>query len=261
VKRLLDIVSIVLVVLAVAVGWKIVQVVRVEPPVFGDVPQLAALEPLPAAPQPETPRGAALDSIVEGNLFETERGANQPTDDATVDSDEPPLPPPTNVVLNGVFFQMGGRPMAIMTDTNSGNRQLTLQKGDNLGEYQVGDISRQRVVLLGRMGQEFSLELDVKKGGAAAAPGPAGRPVPGQPARPAQPARAAATPPARSPAAERVSQTAAQRAAEARRLQAARARQSASARRDQEQQEPQRPDATEARLEALRRLREAARTR
>jgi hypothetical protein len=272
VKRLLDIVSAVLVVLAVALGWRLVHVVQVEPPVFGDAPQTAKIEPLPPPPSSPTPRGAGMDAIVDGNLFETERGFREleaGEDDATV---EEPLPPPTNVVLNGVFFAMTGRPMAIMTDTNSGNRQLTLQKGDNLGDYQVGDITNQRVTLLGRGGQEFALELDIRKGGGgapASSRAPVGRgsaatarPPARPPARPAQPAvgdRATAT---RSPAAERVTQTAAQRAAEARRQQAARARQQAAAsnRRPQAQQE-QKPDPTEQRLEALRRLREAARAR
>lgn len=257
-KRLLEIVSAVLAVLIFALGWRVVQVVQVQPPVFGDAPQTAKMEPLPPPPSIPTPRGPGMGAIVGGNLFEVERGHREEAADGDVEIDEEPLPPPTNVVLNGVFFQMTGRPMAIMTDTSSGNRQLTLHKGDNLGEYQVGDISRQRVVLLGRGGQEFSLELDIKKGGGAT---PAGRASAASRARQAQPAaRAPARPtPARSPAAERVSRTAAERAEEARRQQAARARQAAAARRAPA--EPERPDPTQARLEALRRLREAARAR
>ncbi len=252
-KRLLDIVSAVMGVLCIALGWRITNVVRVAPPVFGDVPQTAKLEPLPPPVQSPTPRGPALESIVKGNLFETERGYDESASGGDAAAEEP-LPPPTNVVLNGVFFQMSGRPMAIMTDTSAGNRQLTLQTGDNLGEYQVGDISRQRVTLLGRGGQEFSLELDIKKGAAAVAARPqpaAGRTPPAAPA--ARPGAPATGPTARSPAAERVAQTAAQRAAEARRQQALRERQPAAT------GGAQQPDATQARLEALRRLRESAR--
>lgn len=254
-KRLLDIVSGIMGVLCLALGWRVTQVMRVAPPVFGDVPQTVATKQVPPPVQSPTPRGPALESIVKGNLFETERGFVDPGASADGTTDEP-LPPPTNVVLNGVFYQMSGRPMAIMTDTSAGNRQLTLQTGDNLGEYQVGDITRQRVMLLGRGGQEFSLELDIKKGAAVAAarpqPAASARTPPTPPA--ARPGAAAAPPTARSPAAERVAQTAAQRAAEARRQQALREKQQGGA-----AGAPQQPDATQARLEALRRLRESAR--
>jgi len=261
VKRILDIASVVLVLLALALGWRMVQVFGVAPPQFKDAVQTARVEPLPPPPRSPTPRGASMDAIAGGNLFETERGVHE--DDSAADG-EPvleDLPPPTNVVLNGVFFQLTGRPMAIMTDTSSGNRQLTLHEGDNLGEYQVGKITQQRVTLLGRNGQEFSLQLDInKRAGATPARTAAARRTPPRPtpaANRAQQARSGAQP--RSPAAERVAQTAAQRAAEARRQQAGRAArpaQGAAAQADQ-----QRQDATAARLEALRRLREAARAR
>jgi hypothetical protein len=134
--------------------------------------------------------------------------------------------------------------MAILTDSSSGNRQLTLQEGDNVGDYQVGKIARDRVTLLGNGGQEFSLELAVSQGvGAGGAPA---RPVPPV-ARPvAQPATQAA-------------QTAAQRAAAARRQQQARARPGQAQNRPEEA--PQANEATQARLEALQRLREAASSR
>jgi hypothetical protein len=134
--------------------------------------------------------------------------------------------------------------MAIITDTSAGNRQLTLQEGDNVGEYQVGEITRDRVTLLGNSGQEFSLELAVSQGVSAGTPPPR----PAAAARPAQPPQ----PPAQT-------QTAAQRAAAARRQQQVRARaaQNRAAATAQPAQ-PAQPDPTQARLEALRRLREAA---
>jgi hypothetical protein len=123
-----------------------------------------------------------------------------------------------------------------------------LKQGENVGEYQVGSITGRNVTLLGRGGQEFSLEVNVGKGqeGGAATPG-------------SVPARAVATPPAAATAA----QTAAQRAAAARR----------QAQVQQQQQGQQRgahgaqnrteapvaeSDPGQARLEALKRLREAA---
>ena len=246
-KRLLQVVSAVLAALALLLVWRIVGVWKVEPPEFGQPTQVALTEPLPPAPKLPGPSDAAVDQIVKGNLFETERGT---VEDGANAASEQPLPPPTNVVLNGVFFQTTGRPMAIMTDTSAGGHQLTLKQGENVGEYQVGSITGRNVTLLGRGGQEFSLELNVGKGqeGGAATPG-------------SVPARAVATPPAAASAA----QTAAQRAAAARRQ--------AQAQVQQQQQGQQRGahgaqnrteapvaenDPGQARLEALKRLREAA---
>jgi hypothetical protein len=245
VKRILDIASAVLVVVALALGWRVVQVLSVPQPRFQDAPQLASAEPVPPMPRSPIPRGPEMDAIVERNLFETERGKVEEEPDVTVEEEEP-LPPPTNVVLNGVFYQLTGRPMAIMTDAGSGNRQLTLHEGDNLGDYQVGRITRERVTLLGRGGQEFSLQLDVSTRAAA----------------PARRTPAAARPNAAADRG-RAAQSAAQRAAEARRQQANRATPAARGQQAQagNAAQPQRQDPTEARLEALRRLREAARER
>lgn len=247
-KRLLQVVSAVLAMLALLLVWRVVRVWQVQPPEFGAPAQVALSEPLPVAPRQAGPSDAAVDQIVKGNLFETERGAVEEGANAGA---EEPLPPPTNVVLNGVFFRTPGHPMAIMTDTSAAGHQLTLKQGENVGEYQVGSITGRSVTLLGRGGQEFSLELNVGKGqeGAAA-------PV-------AVPARAIATPPAAASAA----QSAAQRAAAARRQAQAQMQQ-------QQQGQPQQRgvrgvqnraeapvaenDPGQARLEALKRLREAA---
>jgi type II secretory pathway component PulC len=240
-KRVLQAVSVILGCLALLLVWRIVQVWRVSAPEFQEPAQVAATDPLPPSP-PRNPAGAgAVDAIVQGNLFETERGVGEEATDAS--AHEEPLPPPTNVVLNGVFFQTTGRPMAIITDTSSGNRQLTLQEGDNVGDYQVGKITRDRVTLLGHGGQEFSLELAVSQGVAA---GP-------QPARATPPV--ARTPPAAPPA--QAAQTAAQRAAAARRQAQTHARPGQN-RAEEAAAAPQQNEGTQARLEALRRLREAA---
>jgi hypothetical protein len=262
VKRLLQVFSAALALLAVGLGWRLTQVLSVDPPVFEDPPQTAAGEPLAPAPRPRVGGKVVMDGIVGGNLFETERGYREEEELGADGEVEEPLPPPTNVVLNGVFFQPGGRPMVIMTDTSAGNKQLTLGIGDNVGEYQVGEITDTRVMLLGRGGQQFSVELDIKKGAQAV---PA-RPTP----RPAASANRAASPPARS---NNNAQTPAQRAAQARaaaqraaqqRAQQARQQAADGRNRDggqQDEAQAARQDATQARLEALKRLREAAAAR
>ncbi len=252
-RRLLQIVSGLLLALALALAWRIVQVMRVQAPAFGDVDQVATIEPLPPPPRRPTPTGAAIDAIVDGNLFEIERG-QRPNEDADT-GETPPLPPPTNVTLNGVFVREG-QPMAILTDTGAGNRQLTVRVGENVGDYEVGEITANRVTLLGSGGQRFLLELDIRKGGHPAKPvAAAGRPVPGRPATPPRPA-------VRSPAQARAAaaqRAAAGRTAAAQRAAAARAR--AAQNRAAQPQTPPRVDPTQARLEALKRLREAAQAR
>ena len=241
-----------LAVLACALLWRIVEVLSVAPPEFTDPQQVAVGESLAPPPRNQSPRGPAMDAIVQGNLFESERGQGQSSASAG-GADGEPLPPPTNVVLNGIFV-MEGRPMAIVSDSTAGNKQLTLRVGDNVGDYQVGDITERRVTLLGRGGQQFSLDLDIKKGPQGGAPV-------ATPARP-QPAAAAAA--ANKPAAG--GQTAAQRAAAARAAAANRAatqqqRARTTATREQQQEGSgggERPDPTQARLDALKRLREVS---
>lgn len=268
-RRLLQLVSAVLALLAVGLGWRLTQTLSVAPPEFTDPVQLANSEPLPPAPRGPTGGKAVIDGIVGGNLFETERGYVEIEDEAVDGVSEEPLPPPTNVLLNGVFFQPGGRPMVIMTDTSAGNKQLTLGIGDNVGDYQVGTITDTRVTLLGRGGQQFSVELDIKKGGGGgAASRPAPRPATASAARntPATPARPAVTSgDSNQTPAQRAAQAraAAQRAAQQR---AQQARQRAAGGKggegdDQPEAGSAQNDATQARLEALKRLREAAASR
>jgi len=264
VKRLLQVFSAALALLAVGLGWRLTQVLSVDPPVFEEPPQLPAMQQLAAAPRPRVGGKAVTDGIVGGNLFETERGYREEEDAVAGGSTEEPLPPPTNVVLNGVFFQPGGRPMVIMTDTSTGNKQLTLGMGDNVGEYQVGEITDTRVTLLGRGGQQFSVELDIRKG-AQAVPA-AARPTP-RPATPASRAASAAgrannnaqTPAQRAAQARAAAQRAAQQRAQQARQQAAGGKGDDGGQADSAQ--TAREDATQARLEALKRLREAAAAR
>ncbi|RMD84750.1 MAG: hypothetical protein D6815_03475 [Candidatus Dadabacteria bacterium] len=246
-RRLLQIVSALLAALALALAWRLVQVLRVKPPVFAEVRQVPRIDPLPPPPRRPTPPGSAIDAIVDGNLFEVERGQKPPQQHE--ETAETPLPPPTNVVLHGVFVREG-EPMAILTDAAGGNKQLTVRVGDSVGDYEVGEIERDRVTLLGRGGQRFLLQLDIHKGGAVkSAVGPPGarpRPTPGTVRTPAQ---------ARAEAVQRAAQarrtTAAQRAAAAR----------ARAAQNRTPQVAKPPDPTQQRLEALKRLREAAQAR
>ncbi|RMF21742.1 MAG: hypothetical protein D6760_08795 [Deltaproteobacteria bacterium] len=260
-RRLLQIVSALMFALALALAWRIVLVMQVETPAIGDVRQVAAIEPLPPPPRRPTPTGTAIDAIVGGNLFELERG-QRPDEDADA-GEAPPLPPPTNVTLNGVFVREG-EPMAILTDAGAGGRQLTVRVGENVGDYEVGEITADRVTLLGSGGQRFLLELDIKKGAVAGRPatGAAGaRPVPGRPTpgRPPTPPRPAVRTPAQARAAAAAERAAAGRTAAAQRAAAARAR--AAQNRAAQARTPERVDPTQARLEALKRLREAAQGR
>ena len=244
-KRLLQAVSVVLAAISVLLIWRVVRVWQVNAPEFAEPQQIASKSPAPP-PVRSVPSPTAVDAIVNGNLFETDRGSIVDPTAGGAGGEGEPLPPPTNVVLNGVFFQTTGRPMAIITDTSSGNRQLTLQEGDNVGDYQVGKITHDRVTLLGHGGQEFSLELAVSQGvasGSAPTPRPATPPI----ARPATPA----------PQPGQTAQTAAQRAAAARRQQQTRGRTPGGPAHPEEAGQQQN-EATQARLEALRRLREAA---
>ena len=241
-KRLLQVVSVVMVAIALVLVWKIAAVFQIAPPEFADPPQTTSIEPLPPPPRPGGPADASVDAIVAGDLFETDRGASAV--DGEAEADDVPLPAPTNIVLNGIFFHASGRPMAIVTDTSSGNRQLTLQQGDSVGDYQVGTIDRERVTLLGRVGQQFSLELSI---GMGSAPG----------VRPPTPQRPAPRPPAATPARAPAATTAAQQraAAQARRVQAANRQRAAG---QDEGAGAEQSDAVQSRLEALRRLREAS---
>ncbi len=240
-KRILQLLSGVMVALTVALGWRTLDVGRIEPPVFVDPAQLALEEPLPPAPRKATGNMAVVRAIIDGNLFQTERG-QKPKADATAAEVQAPLPPPTNIVLNGIFL-LPDEPVAIMSDKKSGARQRGLRRGEMIGDYEIGDIASRKVTLLGAGGQRFTVRLETKKGSGMAAPASArpGRPAPPRPpsARAPRPSgadrtSAAARPPSRDrpPPSPRPAKTA----------------------------KPA-PDPAQARLEALKKLREAANRR
>lgn len=268
-KRLIQALSLLQLALVIALGLRVIDVVRTEPPSFGEIPDLPALTALPP-PRPRTPADdSTTDAIVKADLFEAERGVH--LEDINVDSlaDAPPLPPPTNVKVSGILLL--GEPVAILSDPSVGPDQRSLRKGDMFGDYEVGEIGTSSVILMGSGGQQFHLDLRVEAGGgggaapggAAARPAPAaaGRPVPAGNARPQPPRPGAAAEP--DAAAANKSMTAKERAqAIAQRNAAIRGNHPGQAGGGgQAEGENAGPDPAQARLEALRKLREAAKTR
>ncbi|MFQ5477072.1 MAG: hypothetical protein ACE5E4_00465 [Candidatus Binatia bacterium] len=168
-KRLLRMFSLLLLLMAVALGWRIARVLSIQPPTFGLPQQVSPAEPLPPRPRQTGSTGPIIKAILEGNLFETERGYREEAEEAVT---EAPLPPPTNVLLTGIMF-VDGEPVAIMSDTKVGNTQLSLRKGDMIGSYEVGEVGSSSVVLLGPGGQQFAVGLQVRKGPGVGAPRPA----------------------------------------------------------------------------------------
>ena len=259
-SRILQLFSLLLAAIAVMVGWRIIKVARIATPQFQDPPQLASQDGLRIPPHKVRGDAAMINAIVDGNIFDPQRGYQAPTADA---AQEAPLPPPTNVVLNGIMV-VDGKPVAIVTDTKQGNTQLSVRVGEMVDAYEVGKIEGNAVTLLGPGGKKFAVALDVVKA-------KQGRPTPGRrppvsrtTVRPT-PSRTAPgrtpTPPARAAAAR----AAAARAAAARRAagrngptpgHAVRGRpQPAGAARGQA---PPTPDPAQERLKALKAIRQAA---
>ena len=253
-KGLMQAVALMLVVLAAILGWRIVSVVSIQPPVFSELPGQLRGEALRPAPRRSPATGPVIKAILDGNLFETERGYREEIIEVET---QVALPPPTNIVLNGVI-SISGQPVAIMNDTKGGNAQLSVSKGDMIGDYEVGEVTPNGVILLGAGGQQFSVGLQVRKG-----PGVRARTRP-----------AAARPPARATSTGRAT-TAAERAstASARAARAAATKPPTAARTGVSKSIPRgRPagaaavenpgvavsSAAQARLEALKRLRQAA---
>ena len=168
-KRFTQVITAVQVALAAFLGMRIVEVARVDPPVFHEYPPRAARLEIAAAAKRDKPSPRITSAIVDGNLFETERGFRE---EVVVDAglglgdDVPdePLPPPTTVTLNGVML-FGPEPVAIITDTAVGAGQQRLRRGDMLGDYEIGAITPQSVLLLGAQEQEFLVALNLKTGG------------------------------------------------------------------------------------------------
>lgn len=262
-KRILQLAAVLQGVLCVWMLMRIVDVVSMEPPSFPELSQSGAKLPLPPAPQRRKVPTAVTAAINDNNLFELMRGERDPVIAESVEGDgtdfeEPPVPPPTTIELAGVIL-LPPDPVAIMSDSAAGVGQRRLRAGDLIGDYEVGAISAQSVELKGGEGQSYTVALQVRPGDssggqpAGARPGAAGANNRGAPARPNPAARPGANAPGGGAQAQKA-MTARERAAAI-----ARARRGG----DDKQAEaaPKGPNPVEARLEALRRLRDAAKNR
>lgn len=270
-KRLLQGLAILQVVLLIGLGMRIVDVLRTPLPEFGDIPELPAVAPLPPSKPVPKPTPAVTDAIVEHDLFDEARGQNK---DIVVDGapvDVAPVPPPSTVKLIGVM-RIGPEPVGILVDPSVKPDQQSVRKGDMFGEYEVGEITATTLNLLGGGGQQFQIPLRIEGGGGGGTPPPPGataRPGTAGTAAAARPATGAkpATPP--RPGAAAAPESAEQKATSARERAQAIAQRNAELRKtggkaggaqaDKEQQAA--PDPVQARLEALRQLREAAKSR
>jgi hypothetical protein len=269
VKRLLQGLALVQVLLLVALGWRIVDVWTTPLPVAGEIPDLPAVASIPPPkPMPKVSE-AVTQAVVEHDLFDEARGQNDP--DIIVEGDalvQAPVPPPSTVKLTGVMM-LDGEPVAFLLDTNLKPEQQAVRKGDMFGEYQVGDITPMGLLLHGTQQQQFQIPLKVEANSAGAAPG---APAPGPPAprtpgtRPSPPPKPVAARPAgkgdaepdnKAMSARERAQAIAQRNAELRKQnQGAKGAAAEAAEDGDAEQNP-----VQARLEALRQLREAAKSR
>lgn len=272
-KRLLQGLALLQVVLLVALAAKIVSVWTTPLPQAGDIPELPAETALPPPKPAPKVSPAVPQAIVEHDLFDEQRGQGQ--EDILVEGlPETPVPPPSTVKLMGVMV-LGGDPVGILLDTSVKPEQQSVRKGDMFGEYQVGDISPSGLLLIGSGGQQFQIPLRVEAASAGAAPAAAAAPAPRTPgtassarpasARPAPPQRpgtAAADGDQKAMTARERAQAIAQRNAE---LRKAGAKTTAAGRHGQppaaDGQQDDAADPVQARLEALRQLREAAKNR
>ena len=276
-KRLLQGLGLLQLFLVFALGWRVVNVWTTPLPEAGEIPDLPAVSSLPPPkPAPNIPESVA-DAIVEHDLFDDERGQGEKIDLTDIKFDEAPVAPPTAVKLMGVMF-IGDEPVGILLDSNVKPEQQSVRKGEMFGEYEVGEITRTGVMLRGGADQQFQIPLHVEAAGAGAAPPPAPpgpRTPPGTAARPApatRPATARPVPPPRNDAAggdadqkamsarERA-QAIAQRNAEMRKTNQKGAATVAAEGEGAGGQRDGAPDPVQARLEALRQLREAAKSR
>lgn len=271
-KRLLQGLGLLQIFLVVALSVRVVRVWTTPLPEVGEIPDLPAVSSLPPPkPAPKVSQ-AVTDAIVEHDLFDDQRGQGEEIDVSALAIDAAPVPPPTSVKLMGVMF-IGDEPVGILLDPNVKPEQQSVRKGEMFGEYEVGDITRSGLLLLGGGGQQFQIPLRVE----AAAAGSAVAPPPPPPA-PRTPGTAAARPaPATRPVAakpipqrnENAASDAEQKAMSARERAQAIAQRNAELRKTGQRAAPAAdaaenegaPDPVQARLEALRQLREAAKSR
>jgi hypothetical protein len=278
VKRLLQGLALVQVALIVALGWRIVAVWTTPLPEAGEIPELPAVTALPPPKPAPKPSEAITVAVVEHDLFDEERGQGVDPNDVTVDGPpDVPVPPPSTVKLTGVMV-LGGEPVGFLLDPSIKPEQQAVRKGDMFGEYQVGDITPMGLLLLGTQSQQFQIPLKVEAaaGGGAIAPGaaPGGPPPPPRtpgtrPTPPPKPvaARPAPKPGAPEPAeaenkamsARERAQAIAQRNAELRKQNQGAKGAAAAEEADPAAEAEANP--VQARLEALRQLREAAKSR
>jgi hypothetical protein len=264
VKRLLQALALLQLALVVGLGMRVVDVLRTPLPGFSDIPELPAATPLPPPRERTKPSPSVTDAIVDADLFDDARGTGEPDIDVSgIEVDAAPVAPPTTVKLTGVIL-LGADPVAILSDPNVGPEQKSVRSGEMFGEYEIGDISQQAVILLGASGQEFQVPLRVEaaSGGGPAPVGPPGRPTAPGAARPAATVRNTARP-ATAAAQDQKTMTARERAqAISQRNADIRNRsQGNNAPGEKGENESGAPDPVQARLEALRQLREAAKTR
>jgi hypothetical protein len=176
---------------------------------------------------------------------------------------------------------LGPEPVAIVQDTSVNPEQKSVRKGDMFGEYQIGDILPYGVTLLGTAGQQFQIPLRVESasgavggGGGPHVPPPPGGAATRPPAPGARPVTARPVPPQREnvdPNAPGVSSPGDQKAMSARERAQAIAQRNAELRKNNQKggggggansgERDGKPDPVQARLEALRQLREAAKSR
>jgi hypothetical protein len=275
VKRLLQGLALVQVLLLLALGWRIVDVWTTPLPVAGEIPDLPAVASIPPPkPMPKV-SDAVTQAVVDHDLFDEERGQGMDETDIPVDGlVQAPVPPPSTVKLTGVMM-LDGEPVGFLLDTNLKPEQQAVRKGDMFGEYQVGDITPMGLLLHGTQQQQFQIPLKVEAnsaGAAGAAPGaPAGGPPPPRTpgTRPSPPPKPVAARPAgkgapeepdtKAMSARERAQAIAQRNAELRKQNQGAKGAAAEAAEGGGEQAEQNP--VQARLEALRQLREAAKSR
>lgn len=254
-KRLLLALAVLQVLLVLGIAARIVTVLRVPLPEFGEIPDLPATTPLPPPkPVAKVPQ-SVTDAVVDHDLFDEARGQNKDIEVEGAPVDATPVPPPTTVKLVGVM-RIGKDNVGILVDTNVKPEQQSVRPGDMFGEYQVGIITPTTLNLIGGGGQQFQIPLRIEAGGAGggarpvpvgAHPGPGGKP-PVTPARPT----GAETPEQKAATARERAQSIAQRNAELRKA----GQKPGGA--GEGEKESGGPDPVQARLEALRQLREAA---
>lgn len=269
-KRMLQLLGLLQLVLVIGLAVRVVSVLTTPLPEFGDIPELPAPRSLPPPkPMPKASE-TVTNAIVEHDLFDEQRGQGVTIDPGDVVVDAAPVPPPATVKLMGVIM-LGPEPKAILLDTNLKPDQQSVSKGDMFGEYEIGEIAADHLMLLGGGGQQFQIPLRVEAAGAGGAPVVAApHPAPPPGAGAARPATAARPVTPRPPNAHGANQPDQQQKAMSARERAqaiaqknvemrkANAQKNAPEGEGGGQNEANAPDPVQARLEALKQLREAA---